>query len=171
MIKPTIEEINGRKCTVIRKPFDAEWVKEQLDMGIPIIGEDLCGDRFRIIENCYGSDKWIKAYDEDNSTYDSMTYDQFNYIITTLPALPRYPKPEDAPLLYRYMAEGIVPVLVDKSGYNGGFIGFCAISNTQTLLVKHSDGQPITIHMEAEITHATMDGERVEIAIEEKDND
>lgn len=34
-------------------------------------------------------------------------YVGYDHIATALPALPRYPKPEQARLLYRYMAEGI----------------------------------------------------------------
>ncbi len=35
----TIEEINGKKCSVVRKPFDAEWVREQLAIGMPVVVE------------------------------------------------------------------------------------------------------------------------------------
>lgn len=59
-----------------------------------------------------------------------------------LPALPRNPRPEDAPLLHMYAAHGLV---VQMTG---------AIS-----------AYPFGISHNSEITHCTHNGERVEVAI------
>lgn len=89
-MQTTIETIGGKLCTVIRKPFDADWVREQLSMGIPVVGELPRGERIPFY-----------ILDIDQEFYD------YPFVVTILPALPRHPKPEDAPLLYRYAAEGI----------------------------------------------------------------
>jgi len=73
------------------------------------------------------------------------------HIATALPALPRHPKREDAGLLYRYMAEGMRIYMQSK--YNtDGWIFAVAESHIMEGLT--------------EITHATFNGCRVEIAIE-----
>lgn len=65
-----------------------------------------------ILHKNYGMQDVVECLDECN--YDILvdgTYIFFSGSIgghkaTALPPLPRRPKPEDAPLLYRYMAEG-----------------------------------------------------------------
>ena len=145
-MKTTIEEINGKLCTVIRKPFDVECVKEQLDIKMPVVVEtiehEVCGKNIKGIHKLhkYIDKNWFCGINigAEDSWFES--------IIVVLPALPRYPKPEDAPLLYRYMAEGIIPILdecesLDRMIFTNGF-------------------------GEGRITHATHNGERVEVAIE-----
>ena len=146
MTKVTIETIGGKQCTVIRKPFDAEWVKEQLDMGIPLRGEffGVGGTYENIIEPHMDELDWYIA--------------EGKYILTILPALPKHPKPEDAKRLYEYMAEGLHPSL-DESPLIGVFDGFFQFDGVSTAGIEY------------EITHATLGGERVEIAIEEQSNE
>ncbi len=70
------------------------------------------------------------------------------HLATALPALPRNPKPEHAALLYRYMAEGF-EIGFDKNFHSGvpkTIIEMCSKEGS-------------------EITHATHNGNRVEIAI------
>jgi hypothetical protein len=71
-------------------------------------------------------------------------------IATALPALPRKPKPEDAQLLYRYMAEGIEPCW--ERELRGAH-----------LILEIEEGND-----EVEITHAlNLNGNKIEIAIKE----
>jgi hypothetical protein len=76
-----------------------------------------------------------------------------------LPALPRNPKPEDAALIYRYMAEGIYP--------KGERLGGIQISSGE--LVERCLDEEHSKNIGLEITHAidTKTGERVEIAIKD----
>lgn len=129
MTKVSIEEINGKQCTVIRKPFDAEWVKEQLGMGNYVRVETFNMEWERVVSQ------------------DFITNTNLKYILTILPAIPKHPKPEDAPLLYRYMAEGIIPM------YKIHIAAECFLPVSQHCIGKVT------------ITHATHKGERVEIAI------
>lgn len=72
-------------------------------------------------------------------------------VATALPALPRHPKPEDAPLLYLYMAEGIIPIWHRE----------------------YNDPEVVAFRLyekDVEIDYATHNGEQVEIAIRENDN-
>lgn len=78
-----------------------------------------------------------------------------DHIATALPPLPRNPKPEDAPLLYAYMAEGLT-VYCDCPVERG-----LDISIVLATLCTF-------IHGDFEITHATLGGERVEIAITDR---
>lgn len=72
------------------------------------------------------------------------------HIATALPALPRHPKPEDAQLLYRYMAEGVEPWLCYMSEYY--------------------DISAVVDSIDVEITHATdTKGNKIEVAIEENE--
>jgi len=145
-MKTTIETINGKLCTVIRKPFDAEWVRGQIEM------EE---NPTFILKGCFYK---FSHY----TTYDSrVVYHAFNevsgwsavdlkeaVICKYLPALPKNPKSKDELLIFRYYSEGLEPVLTDKG------------ENYSYLWVRPN---------KAEITHAihAETGERVEIAIEE----
>jgi hypothetical protein len=81
------------------------------------------------------------------------------HIATALPALPRNPKPEDARLLYRYMAEGIYP--------KGARLGGIQISSGE--LVERCLDEEHSKNIGLEITGAidSKTGERVEIAIKD----
>lgn len=106
MTLPTsIETINGKLCTVIRRPFDAEWVREQLAMGVPVV-TDLAVLLFAASEGRYYTERGYMVLDGARQHLPEAR------IKTILPALPKNPTPEHAALLYRYMAEGIYPVLV-----------------------------------------------------------
>ena len=89
------------------------------------------------------------------------------HVATALPALPRHPKPEDAPLLYRYMAEELLPYLDDgnRSGlFNGRHVNGSWLVSTNwgdDML----DGMGICDLYKTRINHAIYAGERVEIAI------
>ena len=126
-MKTSIENIGGQLCTVV-------WYWSYGDFPTPeewkLTRQLVNGERHAII-----------AYD---------------HIATALPALPRNPKPEDAQLLYRYMAEGIYPDMVDvDSGEPGLFNGMFIIVSDDECGESYSP----------KITHATHNGERVEIAI------
>ena len=161
----TIETINNKQCTVIRKPFDAEWVKEQLNMGIFPSVDLKCSKPLTGSVLCY-KDSYFTYYDPQWNEIISFEKEMLELysVITILPPLPRNPTPEDAPLLYRYMAEGLEPhasVVVNPRKYSG---------------IEHSAGHGIINRMRLyrdttfQITHATHNGERIEIAIKEKDN-
>ena len=76
------------------------------------------------------------------------------HIATALPPLPRHPKTDDAPLLYRYMAEGIM------------LRGKCF-----DIFGETEDDVLIVPQMDSEITHAidSETGERVDVAIKESE--
>jgi len=158
-MKVTIEEINNKQCTVIRKPFDAEWMKEQLGMWQPVRVEYRDGYCFTYTIPDGGGFELhthlIRKHGEPINT------------LTILPALPKHPKPEDAPLLYRYMAEGI-EVHADDS-YMDEEVCFRGVARGIEKFILCGDGF-INRQFEFEITHATLNGERVEIAILEKDD-
>lgn len=118
----TIEEINGKKMTVVWHDY------------------------------AYISSDW-KRLDRRISWCGCVLFFNGGHpIATELPALPWHPRPEDAPLLYRYMAEGVEPI------FNGW--------REARLMVDISE------HWDSDkITHAIMNRERVEIAIQENDND
>ena len=85
-LRTSIETINGELMTVV-------W-HEKSYHNVPI--EALtCDECIVQIKTC-------------NSSVLFCDYDTNNLIATALTALPKLPKPEDAALLYRYMAEGIV---------------------------------------------------------------
>lgn len=58
-MKTTIETINNKLCTVIRRPFDAEWVKGQLAMGVPVRVREVHGVQ------------WAWVFSENNGRYYS----------------------------------------------------------------------------------------------------
>lgn len=148
-MQTSVETISGKLCTVIKRPFDAEWVREQLAMGMPYMYEAEDGYR----GNFYPKIRTLveKAIDIGRLTP--------KYVITILPALPRRPTPEHAPLLYRYASEDVFVVGTGHDGpsYPNG-LGLSGILH----LSKTHKGK-------AEITHATdTNGNKIEIAIEEE---
>lgn len=135
--KITIETIQG-------KPYTVVWYKD-VETSSALLGRRLV----ELSNGCLG------VFHDANC---------LNLLATALPALPRKPKPEDARLIYRYMAEGLHPWGTGRDGAiypNGlGPEGLISLSKRNTKA--------------AEITHAICSetGERVEIATadEEKDN-
>lgn len=73
---------------------------------------------------------------------------------TALFALPKHPKPSDAELLYRYASEGleVYAEFIPKNGNKG----------VSAFVVEYIRGQD-----KWKITHATLNGERVEVAIDQ----
>ena len=165
MTKVTIEEINGKQCTVIRKPFDAEWVKEQLSMGNHVRMEAVYPDQDTVLIECS-----TKTYPAGESVsyfgaYDCFAEEDIKHTLTILPALPRKPTPEDAPLLYRYASEGLMVMIKTEGCYSDDY----GIPDEEDRWEEEYEfNSPlINVGEPQEITHATLNGERVEIAIEE----
>lgn len=109
-MKTTIETISGKLCTVIRRDFDAEKVRESLAMGVPVVAETKAKNRYLL--KCFAGGEYASSMQNKvvgGFCIDgvSMSEPHFAHTITLLPALPRHPKPEDAALLYRYLAEGL----------------------------------------------------------------
>lgn len=166
-MKISIEEVAGKKCTIIRRPFDAEWVREQLLTQPAIIAES---EDFRhvitdVMITRLGNERWRGHY-AGEYIRDSWGTSYLKHTVTILPALPRRPKPEDTKLLHRYAAEGL-------------FASYECESTVKTPLnergtahrverVKHTETFPNHRIDAGEITHcATGHGERVEVAITE----
>lgn len=144
MNKITIEEINGKEFTIVRKPYNAEWVKDELEIGCVVLEKK---------GNQDGKQGWIYMYSIhqlDDLYYQDIIKDVESVIVAVLPALPRHPKPEDAPLLYKYMSEGLMPVFDGKKPA-------CDYLTTRSI-----EG----IWM-LTITHATHNNELIKIAIKE----
>lgn len=165
--KITKETINGAEFTVVRKPFDAEWVRGQLKMGIPIIAEtiDECGKSGRkargshILHDFTNCDEWFRG------SYMAGDASSFSHTLTILPALPRNPKPSDAALLYRYMVEDLIPfgdIKVPCAAFGESNGRYQRISVEVSTVGRIDNSMPT-------LTHAidSQTGERVEIAITE----
>ncbi|MCA9340410.1 MAG: hypothetical protein KDA17_05840 [Candidatus Saccharibacteria bacterium] len=154
-MKTSIETINNHLVTVIRKPFDVEWVREQLAMGAPLIVQLL----FDSVEDDFNPPRieiW-KCEDDfiDRTTHPEETGLRAAYIISKLPALPKHPTPEDAALLYRYASEGLFPR------------GYKDFKNQYIWHVEALEIDPLK-YKGVEITHATdTEGNRVEVAIQD----
>lgn len=132
-MKITIETINDELCTVI-------WYNKGIEPDI----------KYADVKLLDGS--WIFRIRRPTARGCKI-----KHIATALPALPRHPKPEDAPLLYRYMAEGVEPILVSNHP---------VLKGRELFWEKYlREGWEDSQH-NGEITHATHNGERVEVAIE-----
>ena len=161
-MKTTIEEINGKKCTVIRKPFDAEYVKAQLDIGEMVTIRKDDPNSLKIMRTTFlrhaVDDELSALVVSHGNTWmvSGMPFAFFHdwEIEEKLPALPRNPKPEDARLLYRYMAEGIV------------IYGDSQVSGEGCINHKYEGYENSRPN---EITHAinSETGEKIEVAINE----
>lgn len=165
MTEITIEKINGKERTIIRKPFDAEWVKEQLCNGTGVTVE-LCNLTWRT----------LSYYDSEDDLYCGyLSKASASYIVNTitiLPPLPKHPKSEDAPLLHLYAANGLTvcsehldnatPPNVVKFHFVGcGKKGIYTEFNPPLDCKNH-----LNWWANYPLTHATLSGEYVEIAIE-----
>lgn len=185
MTKVSIEEISGKQCTVIRKPFDAEWVKEQLSMGIPVLaekkdwkaeGEYGYKNLNLILEFApyYRGSYWC-ASECQNKGFHGIGYHKsgprsiegsWTYILTILPPLPRNPKLEDAALVSLYKANGIHPHIEMDSG---DIVEPYDISG-QLFVVQGFDDWHLINDTDA-VAYCTLNGKKVDIAIEDKDNE
>lgn len=143
-----VETINNLPVTVIRRPFDADEVRKQLAIGVPVMGVCWYDEEIRIVLH------------QDDPQLDSIVE-----LITILPPLPRYPKPKDAALLYRYAAEG----LFLSGRYFHESKGWVNCTWVQFRRIVENGGHSKAAdpyEPEYEITHAvTADGQRVEVAI------
>lgn len=128
-MKTSIEQINGQPYTVV-------WHTKIVRNTAQITDPDWC----LLMDNHSG----------DWTIYEANDY---SHIATALPALPKHPKTEDAPLLYRYMAEGVM------------CRGKCF-----DLFGDVQENVLIFPQMESEITHAiTPEGNRIEIPLIDKE--
>ena len=121
----TIENINGADYTVV-------WCKYAYADSYYIAEDD-----FYVTDNL-GVKTIICRIDD-------------SYVATALPALPRKPKAEDAPLLYRYMSDGVV-------------LWFDTDFSSNTIIIPNicSGGM-------SQITHATdKQGNKLEVAINDQ---
>jgi hypothetical protein len=103
---------DGTPYTEIQKPFDAEWVKEQLKMGMPVVAVSKRNENLylyeiapskmthagKIIDSFYAASFGMPRYEDD-----------FNYTIANLPALPKHPENTDINLILQYWANGLIP--------------------------------------------------------------
>jgi hypothetical protein len=171
-ITVSIEEIGGRKVSVIRKPFDAEWVREQLSMGAAvkcdcsvlsegvfsnlIVGEAPNGTFYQLGEE----EPFFEIFPIEERCFMST--------ITILPPLPKHPTPDDASLLYRYMSEGLqVHADIGNVKLNEPLLGFDNSSIGEWIFGHGFYGHR---HYKLEITHAVnAQGKRVEVAIMDKE--
>lgn len=136
----TIETINGKQMTVV-------W--HDLPLG---------GD-FRLWQ-----DAIVNLMREDDISKDGVIhhYTHKRHITTALPALPKHPKPEDALLLYRYMAEGVDPVLISNHPI---------LKGSELFWEKWiREGWKDCTH-DPEITNASFKGKEIEVAIKENNNE
>lgn len=162
-MKVSIETIGDKHCTVIRKPFDAEWVAEQINMEQSVLActDERAVDYFTL---------WNYSGEDFMSGGGKVIHeDDLIYTLTILPALPRNPKPEDAPLLYRYMAEGIEAI---STLYDDGAERFVNNVDFLTMLsqLKHYGNKEVDGGgMYIQITHAIdVDGNKLEVAIHDQ---
>lgn len=112
-MKVTSENISGRLVTVIRRPFDADAVRESLAIGVPTVVETVHGGRNVVHKEI----ELVSVFSDGSSRiqYDcgdtKILAVSVKSIITILPPLPRHPTLEHAGLLYRYASEGVFAVL------------------------------------------------------------
>lgn len=88
-MKVTKEEINGKWYTVVKHST---------------------GEKDAVLLHKGGIYHYYENYYHKDGTKS------LRHIATALPPLPRYPKPEDAQLLTRYMAEGLTPIMENMEG-------------------------------------------------------
>lgn len=157
-MKVTSESIGGKPYTVIRKPFDAEWVKEQLSAGIPIVAQAYDGR----VDYYFGyKDNRFLGF-----LYGEMHRGSLVATINKLPPLPRKPTTEDSSLLHLYAAHGLYACGTARVMGEEWETYFYTI-------VYSNDKRPI-VSIEGEsdtITHCvTEDGERIDVAIVDRED-
>lgn len=159
-------------CTVIRKPFDSEFVKEQLSMGVPVLVEEFEGHGKGVKPLLHYKDEYFVGRNINAKSY------RIAETLTILPALPKHPKPEDLEMIYAYMAAGLN---VHFNRYDWGEEKVTHNHPARVILnmLEHGGNEicnatearyieGVTEAWRFEITHATLNGERVEVAIEDK---
>lgn len=141
----TIETIDNTLCTIIRRPFDAEAVRESLAMGVPVVAETSKKLEVVIIQWC---DDGSVFYEDDLSIRDcSISEMEFTHTLTMLPSLSPFPADEE---VFAYEAQGI---RIFRSSPKG--------TTHRAIFGTHRD---------CPVTHgiAAHDGQRAEIAIKEE---
>lgn len=142
--------------TIIKRPFDAEYVRSQLEMGIPVVFKHQYLDNYLIAISING--------DIINHNCGTTDINSITHTIVTLPPLPRYPKPEDAGLLYAYAAQGLFPYGQVFIKSEGNF-SMNTLPMLDLMEEKHS-------FPKVELLDALLaDGTRVDIAIQEEPTD
>lgn len=184
-METSIETINGKLYTVIRKPFDADWVREQLAMGVPVLAE-LKPSRNGYVKrgalvyagnNSFGIADWYD--DEGGALYVDHSY---QYTLTILPALPRYPKIKDVDLLFRYASEGLRACIRNEAGnylhmagyepeVNAAYLPFSGHSQQGGMVWFETSDFEDDHGVQPEITHAINSdtGERIDVAISDEE--
>lgn len=183
MNKVSVEVINGQPATVIRKKFDAEAVRKQLSMGVPVVVEySREGILLREVVTQQTMTEPVFAFDSEKKIHYVERDRRFDNTVTILPPLPRHPSgPEDAALLYRYAAEGLFAV-IRYGGEESPFVG-CEYGPTPRLVLPYDSahGEYVLAPQafnECEITHCVIygansegkglaNGARMEVAITE----
>lgn len=136
-MKTTIEEINGEKFTVVihnEKLWSGYKTRKNQKMD------------FKLVENNQGFSLNIAAIT----------------IATILKPLPRHPKPDDARLLYRYMAEGIRPFAIAQTPKGLPLGSWCGMGVLEAAEASRN----------MEIKYGFNDAdEKIEVAIEDNQNE
>lgn len=173
-MKTTIETINNQLCTVVRKPFDAEKIKNRLALGYSLPVEFPNGYR-AILHNSYKDGTWQTEQGKWSGENMSETVS-----LEILPALKRNPK--DVELLHLYASyklyavikveiEHIEPVYKEFGDITPKKPDIRSIIHDTFIFGEDwanlKEGMLGTI-ISSTITHAIDDrtGERVEIALE-----
>lgn len=148
-MKTEIITINDKQYTRITQPANHEWIKEQLEMGEPVNLENEYGIFSAATIATLASDgkEFYAGFDElADRTYSDK--EKVQSIVTTLPALPRYPKAEDMLLVHRYEAEGLN--IMGRFKHDAEWI----------------ENEGVCCGVAEEITHAVdSEGNRIEVAI------
>lgn len=160
MMKTSIETIGGRLCTVIRKPFDAEWVKSQLDIK-SIITVSTHAGLWPLLSYEYNEHGEMYEYLTSNGISHDYIYEHSIIdVVTILPAIPLHPTPQQ---VAAYAAQDITPMV---TAYGREY--YVEPERGKLMLNGVEEGQYSTFENmpEAKITHATdKQGNRVEVAI------
>ena len=102
----TKENINGKEYNVIRKPFDAEYVREQLAMGVPVVAETADDDEVVLLDS-FREDRFRGYYQNERTTNNNWGAKYLKSIICRLSPIPLNPEPKHAQLLNLYAANGV----------------------------------------------------------------
>lgn len=123
--------------------------------------EEIQGKKYTVVWHANMSENYMRSeltwLPLKNGCLINYPWGAATHIATALPALPRHPKPEHASLLYRYMAEGMQIKGRFYTRDNDWEVDFMTAHPES--VIWQEDG------CKSEITHATHNGERVEIAI------
>lgn len=134
----SVKQVKNTLFTEVEKPFDGEWACSELEIGNDIYYKYVDDDE--VFQMRHPVD--LDVYD---TGYDNMR------LVTRLPALSKSPTREDEALLFRYRAAGI---------------GVRGIIN-DPIFNTREDCLLLNFAFETKITHGVVEGQRVDIAIQE----